>query len=194
MDEDLIAGSSERNGDGSEPGWCRCGCGRRTNLAPQNNARDGWIKDEPLRYLNGHARRKHVRYIETPGPLETPCWQWQLAKTPKGYGWVWDRTGPALAHRVYYEAHHGPVPDGLELDHLCGERSCVNPDHMDAVSHAENCRRGRRAKLTRPEVAEILASSETQRVLARRFGVTPGHIVRIRKGRCWGDVCPAPAV
>lgn len=46
-----------------------------------------------------------------------------------------------MAHRVAYELVVGPIPEGLEIDHLCRTRSCVRPDHLDPVTHAENCRR-----------------------------------------------------
>ena len=50
-----------------------------------------------------------------------------------------------LAHRIAYEAANGPIPEGMVLDHLCRSRNCVNPDHLEVVTHAENQRRGRRA-------------------------------------------------
>jgi HNH endonuclease len=93
----------------------------------------------------------------------------------------------AFAQRVYYEERFGPVPVGTELDHLCRVRACINPDHLEPVTHAENCRRGRRAKLSPDQVAEIRSSSETQRVIARRFGVTQGHVARIRNGQSWRE-------
>lgn len=52
------------------------------------------------------------------------------------------RTKVRLAHIVSYEMRNGRVPDGLELDHLCRTPICVNPDHLEAVTHAENLRRG----------------------------------------------------
>lgn len=68
----------------------------------------------------------------------TPCWIWRGAKT-KGYGVTsHDGNSHAYVHRVLYMEHNGPIPDGLELDHLCRVPACVNPDHLEAVTHREN--------------------------------------------------------
>ena len=71
------------------------------------------------------------------------CWEWTGAKNPKGYGYMpaFGR-GHYLAHRMSYELFVGPIPEGLELDHLCRNRGCVNPDHVEPVTHLENMRRG----------------------------------------------------
>lgn len=73
------------------------------------------------------------------------CWLWLRATSSKGYGRFW--VGGAwqadvLAHRVAYELEVGPVPDGLTIDHLCRNTSCVNPDHLEPVTNRENILRG----------------------------------------------------
>jgi hypothetical protein len=73
------------------------------------------------------------------------CWNWTGAVSTAGYGQI--RFGKVLyTHRVSYEALVGPIPDGLELDHLCRNRRCCNPDHLEAVEPAENQRRARMAR------------------------------------------------
>lgn len=74
------------------------------------------------------------------------CWLWTGRLDTHGYGEV--RTGGMKrrrfhrAHRVAYELLVGPIPDGLVIDHLCRVRNCVNPEHLEPVTNAENIRRG----------------------------------------------------
>lgn len=72
------------------------------------------------------------------------CWLWRSRMGANGYGIEKSHlTGKhTTAHRAIYEYFVGPIPDGLELDHLCRVRHCVNPSHMEPVTHAENNRRG----------------------------------------------------
>lgn len=79
------------------------------------------------------------RTIKTP----TGCWEWQGQVVPAGYGRV--QVGgrkSQWAHRVAYELVVGPIPKGLQIDHLCRNRRCVNPSHMEPVTPRENTMRG----------------------------------------------------
>ena len=73
------------------------------------------------------------------------CWLWTASLTKAGYGQI--SSGPRphtmlYAHRLVYEALVGPIPEGLELDHLCRNPACCNPAHLEPVTHRENVQRG----------------------------------------------------
>jgi hypothetical protein len=70
------------------------------------------------------------------------CWEWTRGKNRDGYGRFNDGSFVWLAHRYAWTILVGPIPDGFTLDHLCRVHSCVNPDHNELVTLAENKRRG----------------------------------------------------
>lgn len=76
------------------------------------------------------------------------CWRWTASLMNTGYGQVsvhlpeGRRHTMRLAHRIVYELMVGPIPEGLQLDHLCRNRWCVRPDHLEPVTARENMRRG----------------------------------------------------
>jgi hypothetical protein len=79
-----------------------------------------------------------------PEPM-SGCWIWSGARTdqtPKGYGIVWIGKKCIAAHRAVYMLLIGQIADDLELDHLCRLPACVNPNHMEQVTHLVNCKRG----------------------------------------------------
>lgn len=70
------------------------------------------------------------------------CLIYNGCKTPNGYGHVRDGNKMKMAHRVTFEYHNGPVPEGMELDHKCRNRPCVNHEHLEVVTHQINVQRG----------------------------------------------------
>lgn len=79
-----------------------------------------------------------ARVTDAPGG----CWQWTGYLMPNGYARISVNGERQYAHRVAYEAVRGPIPDGLVIDHLCRNRGCVNPDHLEAVTQRTNVLRG----------------------------------------------------
>jgi len=150
------------------------------------------VKGEPRRFLSNH----HARVTNHPWRVlgesdyrvedtgyETPCWIWLGSRRGHGYGKVGVNGRYVGAHRAFYERDKGSIPDGMELDHLCRVRLCVNPDHLEVVTHKENMRRGSNTRLSDAQVADIRAAEGTSVEIARRFGISQAHAWDIRNGK-----------
>jgi hypothetical protein len=171
-------------------GLCMCGCGQLTRVPTKNDARHGHVAGVPVPFAQGHNRRLRgdLWDVEDTG-FTTPCRLWKHSRNPGGYalfrGGRDHGDGSMLVHRQHYQQKHGPVPEGLDLDHLCRVRRCVNPDHVEPVTRAENVRRGGRTILTLEQVQEIRESTDSYRSLARKFGVKHSTIWGVRSGSNW---------
>ena len=149
-----------------------------------------------MKFIRGHnsvgmdrSKPYKTHYIEEDRGYDTPCWIWQLEtvkpgrRTTGGYGKMGIKGKYWLAHRWYYERSKGPIPEGLQLDHLCEVRACVNPDHLEPVTPLVNTRRSRSMKISYEQSKEILALTETgmsNAAIGRQYDVS-AETVRLIK-------------
>jgi len=162
------------------------------------------------------AKAKTVRPLEDrfwekvnkDGPImphmDSPCWMWTSAKTPQGYGYITIKRGKSKkAHRISYEIHCGPIPDGQQVLHRCDNPPCVNPEHFFLGTNLDNVRdkvsKGRSpslkgelnpsAKITQGQANEIkykYAQGEaSQRALAREYKITQTAVWYIVNNEHW---------
>lgn len=119
---------------------CECGCGRTTNLVTATDRRRGIVIGQPRRFLPGHNVRNGAAndYVIADGGFPTECWLWQRGKSAAGYGMLRDAGRTDYAHRVYYRRHRGAIPHGWVVHHLCWNKACVNPEHLEAATLTAN--------------------------------------------------------
>ena len=134
---------------------------------------------------------------------EAGCWEWRGSKMLKrgGYGQLNDRGKLLKTHRISYEYHKGPIPEGHLVRHTCDNPPCVNPEHLltgvtkhnsedsktrgravHQVMYGENCPS---SKLTWEEVCKIRESTEDGVSLGHRYGVSKTSISNIRRWKTW---------
>ena len=180
----------QNTNEGPNPsGLCMCGCGQKTSLAKETRPSRGDVKGKPVRFRPSHGNRRHhpksAYVIDDNG-----CWVWQGSATDGGYAQLRIDGTVEYVHRWSYRQHKGEIPPGTEIDHLCRNRLCMNPDHLEAVTPATNVQRSSNAKLTPEQVREIrvLSATLSNSEIARRFGVHRITIHDIVQGRSWRDV------
>lgn len=143
------------------------------------------------------------RFVEFPNGLRdgVGCWEWQASIGSHGYGQLTHLQQKYTAHRLSWEIHRGPIPDGLCVLHRCDNRSCVNPDHLFLGTKADNLQdmtdKGRRAvgskhgscKLTEEQVKEIRAGDALPaQVIADAYGISRSLVYLIRNKKRWSHV------
>ena len=167
-------------------GLCACGCGGATSRWKYTLIKIGVKRGDFRVFIKGHTNKVSdlsTRYVVD---QYSGCWEWTGHIANSGYG----RLGRKWAHRVSYESSGLVIPDGKQLDHLCRNRKCINPTHLEPVSPATNSRRGELTRLTAADVLEIRASAgrgASNASIARRFGVSDRHVGHIVLGQKWRD-------
>lgn len=180
-------------------GYCQCGCGEKTALHTRNRAAKGYVKGKPMRFLPRHQkstagqRQLKVEYIEQDMGYSSPCWIWQGGKGDRGYGRRLNFSTGKIdnAHRVFYHELIGPPPAGKDLDHLCRQPSCVNPWHLDPVSHVENLRRGAGSQINMQIARKIRELWQTglytYAEIAARVGGNKTIVGNVVRGKSWRE-------
>lgn len=146
------------------------------------------------------------RYVEEPGPLDTPCWMWTAGTDGDGYGAIHVNNKQMKAHRLSYELLVGPIPEGMLVCHHCDRPACIQPSHLyvgDAKTNSDDMwARGRghigrgeehsQAILTEEDVAWIKYWLWTGRFpqvdIAEKYGVERWCVWHIASGKNWSWV------
>ena len=132
------------------------------------------------------------------------CWEWNASRNNKGYGRFLARGQSTGAHRVSYELHNGPIPNGMSVLHKCDNPPCVNPAHLflgtNADNNADKMAKGRHRalkgsdhRLAKMTEADVVVIKSTRGVLpgyivAECFGVVQTTISNIHSGHSWSHV------
>jgi HNH endonuclease/Helix-turn-helix len=138
------------------------------------------------------SRPQSVKFTEVNTGYKTPCWLWDGSQSADGYGYLARGGYRGTAHGYFYRKTIGPVPEGLELDHKCDVKLCCNPTHVHPVTHKENIRRSRVAKLSPDKVRAIKTLYEarkfTQRQIAKLYSITQAQVSHIVNGKQWSEI------
>lgn len=127
---------------------------------------------------------------------DTGCWLWTGKRDPKGYGMVTIDGKMRLAHRQAYTDMKGTIPDGKLVRHVCGCKSCCNPDHLEVGTREDNYDDAAsagtfKARLPRELVLRIYRAEGGERSIAREFGVHYGAVRRIKRGIAYRSITGA---
>ena len=194
--EECGAEIERRRAQGRFPRFCGIGCRKDRDKRLRREARQALnlhcyycgemlnAERADMRYCDERcartaaARRRGQRPINPPemrlaqNLVEntlTGCWEWQGAKLASGYGSMSVNNKSRVVHRYVWRIVMGPIPHGLQIDHVCRNRVCVNPAHLDAVTQQENLRRSR-------------MSAEEQMTFAKEQTMTLADLVALLTG------------
>ena len=121
--------------------------------------------------------------------LDEECLIWRWAKFLDGYGCLWNGYKHIKAHRYSYETYVGYIPDDMQIHHICFNKSCINPDHLELVTNTENQHKPDVTDLNWPVVLSIrrlyATGKFTQTQLGEIHGITQARISKIVNNKTW---------
>lgn len=143
----------------------------------------------PRGHMNGVRYKRLVELGKAPTSVILPeCWNWSGSINKKtGYGkkqWFGETW---LAHRWVWTMLFGTIKKGMTIDHICSNRKCVNPHHLEVVTQQENLHRGRGTKLTYEQIQEIRAlpvRRGDRNKIAKKYDIHPSYVSQIRLNGC----------
>lgn len=154
------------------------------------------MRGQPLRFRPGHAARSPTRlrtaitstdFATVDCGYTTPCWLMLIGVRPDGYSRIKFRGRFEYAHRAMWIQERGAIPEGKELDHLCKQRACVNPEHLEVVEPRHNARRSTKTKLTWEQVEAIRRDPRHSTAIAAEYEIGYTYVCAIRQRRFWRD-------
>ena len=170
-------------------GLCECGCGGAAPIAKVTNRPRGYVAGQPLRFIQTHSARKQGAPLDSKYRIddETGCWHWLGYIDKGGYG-AYNYDGHyTSAHRAVWQLHYDiTLPRHLQVDHLCQQRDCVNPAHLQVTTAMTNMRRRTSVRLSEADVLLIRSSTGNREEMAARFGISVSTLYEVRNGRTWG--------
>lgn len=194
---------NQYNAPKNQPVLCTCPtCGKTFYRAPSLIVgRHTFCNRACVRYIPEPLIDRFMRRVL----ITEKCWLWTGHTNHAGYGTLGIDGGPdQFAHRLSYELHVGPIPEGMRVCHTCDNPPCVNPAHLFPGTNADNMedkvRKGRQmrgsrqhfAKLTEETVVEIrrryAAGGIMQKDLAAEYGVSRGTMSQLLSGQLWKHV------
>ena len=141
---------------------------------------------------------KDMQRFESKINKTNDCWLWSAGHFKSGYGAFGFERKVLYSHRFSYMLSNGNIPDNLDVRHKCRYKNCVNPEHLELGTHAENMKdtirdktstRGTKHpknKLTETQVREIRLSNKSQKEIAKEYRVDPSTISDIKRRLIWG--------
>lgn len=194
-------------------GECQCGCGEDAPTATETAIKHGRVRGMPSRFRSGHNTRvqhptpkkpiaeRFWKYAGKRGADE--CWLWAGFIAPDGYGKLQIDGRSVGAHRISWELHNGPIPDGMNVLHQCDVRPCCNPSHLflgtPADNNADKVAKGRQARGERQglaklndvqviEIREAYAAGVSSGVLSKQYGVNDATILCVVNRTTWKHI------